>query len=382
MEMKIRDEFVEGICRIVLEKSVENSLLFDPNTNTNSRLLSSQKNPDSAQTTWDQSKFVRIEEEQKAGKVNKFMGNSRQEGSKARRSSVSSLHSNTNLETRGSFYDIIQTGDGFQALQQFYIAETALTGGNIEIAQDASSNTLERGGPNELVPGHNNQELNLISFNDSFEGEEGKKQPPAMRDAGAKPPQLVSPGGIYSSTLRSTGGLPQIDEYGLLKLLEKVLLGVNEFAVFQIFDIVDARCTGSISFEEFYILLFIFAAKEASGLVHALYLHAHRVWSLLGGGQEYISGDRMLSIGHSLGFSPTLLDDHAAMLGFSYNSIINFTDFNVYYFSVFTSLQDEAPLEVLGSRSVLEERRASVGVQRIGKGKSSCCGGGAVCRIL
>lgn len=69
-------------------------------------------------------------------------------------------------------------------------------------------------------------------------------------------------------------------------------------------DIFDTICHDyTVTFKEFCLLIFVFAAFDAKELKLLLFMHANHIFSMLAGGEaNFISSERMRRLGRILGF--------------------------------------------------------------------------------
>jgi hypothetical protein len=145
----------------------------------------------------------------------------------------------------------------------------------------------------------------------------------------------------------SQGG-SEVDEYGLFKILKLACNGVTETMTWEMFDTFAQDMT--ISFREFLVIIYLFAASESGQLKFFLYLHGKKVFQLIAGGdRQDINFERLKRLGRVLKMNENYLSDKGKDLSINYlKSALNYEQFEVFYFKVFADLDKQIPsLEVV-----------------------------------
>lgn len=93
-----------------------------------------------------------------------------------------------------------------------------------------------------------------------------------------------------------------------------------------------------MSFREFCALVYIVAAQQSSQLVACLYDHGVLLFDILGGGQHFVSGERAKGLGRCLGFAEYEIDETAEEIGITSYSLVNFPDFQMLYYKIFSKM--------------------------------------------
>ena len=186
--------------------------------------------------------------------------------------------------SRHSFYEILQTQEGFLALQNYFIKSIAI---------------LESNGISSLY-----QYKNLSTFS------------------------------------------LDVDEFSFQKLLSAVLEGIDDFDALEIFDCLETVGVGTLSFREFAVLVFLFAAKEARQLLHCLYAHGMLLFDALSGEQSVISGGRARRVARLIGISEEEVNDVAEQLDLGTFDQIGFDEFQMFLYALFDDMDSTAEVDL------------------------------------
>ena len=140
----------------------------------------------------------------------------------------------------------------------------------------------------------------------------------------------------------SQGG-SEIDEYGLFKILKQACQSISETSSWEIFDTFSQDL--SITFKEFLIIIYLFAAAESGQLKLFLYLHGKKVYQLIAGGDRNdINFEKLKRLGRVLKMNENYLSEKGKDISVNYlKSIINYEHFEVFYFKVFADLDRQRP---------------------------------------
>jgi hypothetical protein len=127
----------------------------------------------------------------------------------------------------------------------------------------------------------------------------------------------------------------EIDEYGLWKILKMICEKVTETVSWEIFDTLAQDTT--MSFKEFCMIIFLFAAAETGELKLMLYMYGKKFYQLLSGGERQdICFERTKRIGRILGMNEKYLIQKGRELSLSTPKVaLNFEQFQLYYFKIF-----------------------------------------------
>ena len=131
-----------------------------------------------------------------------------------------------------------------------------------------------------------------------------------------------------------------IDEYGLWKILKNICEKVNETSSWEIFDTLAQDIT--ISFKEFCMVIFLFAAAETGQLKLMLYMHGKKIYQMLSGGEKQdICFERVKRIGRILGMNEKYLIQKGRELSLTSNRYpLNFDQFQLFYFKIFSEVEN------------------------------------------
>lgn len=179
-----------------------------------------------------------------------------------------------------------------------------------------------------------------------------------------------------------------IDEYGLWKILNGISEKVTETGSWEIFDTLAHEVT--ISFKEFCMIIFLFAAAETGQLKLLLYMHGKKLYQQLSGGEKQdICFERIKRIGRILGINERYLITKGREFSIVCSkNPLNFDHFQLYYFKIFSEIdyvepkEPEKPDVPLISRpeSIVpiplpqEKKIIKPALPHINKKKSSCTG--------
>ena len=193
-------------------------------------------------------------------------------------------------------------------------------------------------------------------------------------------PSCASPNFHFGSAAQNEGVTVYLDEFQLYKVMCGVLERVNEVYVFDLFDALQPRGYATISFNEFYLLIILLAAKESGQLLNAFYNHSIQFFYLISAAQETISGERMLRFGRIISLKEEILQENCTKLGYNSFSQIKFDDFNLYYFCLFNQFDNSYQMF---QKNKQDKRNIAIQNRDVSRhiGGARCCSG-KVCRIL
>lgn len=191
-----------------------------------------------------------------------------------------------------------------------------------------------------------------------------------------------------------TQGGSEIDEYGLYKILKVACQNMSETHAWEIFDTFSQDL--NITFKEFLMIIYLFAAAESGQLKLFLYLHGKKVYQLIAGGDRNdINFEKLKRLGRVLKINENYLCEKGKDISVNYlKSIINFEHFEVFYFKIFADLDKQRPCievevkEVVKVQQVNEPERHVEVVSRplkpvIHKKKTGCAGcNSKACNLL
>jgi hypothetical protein len=152
----------------------------------------------------------------------------------------------------------------------------------------------------------------------------------------------------------------EIDEYGLCKILKQICENTSETYSWEIFDTLAQDLT--ISFKEFVMLVFLFAAFETGQLKLMLYMHGRRFYQILSGGdKQEICFERIKRLGRILRMNENYLIDKGRELNMSgLRTPLGFEHFELFYFKVFSEIDAEKPTFEAQKEEIKEEIREEV----------------------
>lgn len=148
----------------------------------------------------------------------------------------------------------------------------------------------------------------------------------------------------------------EIDELKFFKLLSNVLNPLPSSSLSQSSETLDwllsldlyyllhdssPSLSDQLSFREFAALVFVLSAAHSGTLLKCLFDHGALLFDIVGAGQPVITGERMRVLGERvLGIIDEVMDSVFEAHGLSYKSMCSFEDFQVYYFEVFSKVDE------------------------------------------
>jgi len=161
----------------------------------------------------------------------------------------------------------------------------------------------------------------------------------------------------------------EVDEYHLKALLTVVCDDVGDGWVIEVFDVLDYKSQGVITFREFYVFILLLAALESFELTKFLYHYGGSVYEQLSQFQDTINRERMRKIGRIIGFSELSLLKTSKELDYLDQDPLSFEEFQLFYFSIFDE-HDKS--------NVVPDKKLGKG----NKSKGRCGGKLRVCTLL
>mmetsp|Transcript_46640 Transcript_46640/g.117486 ORF Transcript_46640/g.117486 Transcript_46640/m.117486 type:complete len:326 (+) Transcript_46640:24-1001(+) len=138
-------------------------------------------------------------------------------------------------------------------------------------------------------------------------------------------------------------GLPQtqahwvdmiLTENLFLKFLRQ-LTDLADHEILEIFDIFDKEDHGSIGFNEFFLLISMYCAKESGQSTQFLYMHSVNTFSLLcEKNSNVITFERFTRLGYILGLPETQLMSSLKEYSVNVYKPITYEEFTLYYFLI------------------------------------------------
>ena len=159
------------------------------------------------------------------------------------------------------------------------------------------------------------------------------------------------------------------DYFHTIRLLSSILNKYTTIAFEEILTLLDGFRYMHISICDIYMLSLFISAKEEYRLCECLFLHGATLFNAVSCRSEYISVERMQTLGRILAFKESVLIDQAMKLGYNQEDMMSCDDFMLYYYGLFHQIETAITQTIPGLQ----------GVSKV-KPTSSCCDS-KVCHI-
>eukprot|EP00347_Sterkiella_histriomuscorum_P004642 403359675 len=187
----------------------------------------------------------------------------------------------------------------------------------------------------------------LIGQNDNFDDFEGLQdnQPVKLNFySSSQVDSNVDIGGLQKSSYRpkdDIGALNPNLQTSQDDLIDEQLADHNQIDWLmstELYEILDSCGFESVGFREFCAFVLIVASINSAQLVRCLYDHGALLFDIIGAGQQYISGERLKLLGRILAVNQEIMQEVLDQFDLTYTSIIQFEDFQMFYFEVFQQI--------------------------------------------